>query len=547
MILVVIPARGGSKGIPRKNLRLLDNKPLISYSIGIAKASQYVDDVVVTTDDSQIALIAEKFGASVVRRSEELSTDEVLLDPVVYDAMIQKEKLALDEYDIVITLQPTSPLIKTQTLDMCIEKFDDFSLDSVISVVDDRYLSWGYDENNERYFPNYIERLRKEDLPKSFRETGAILATRRAFVHENSRLGTNIDIIEVSREENVNIESYPDWWIAEKYLQKKKIAIIVNASNEIGTSHIERCLSIASKLVFHEVIFLTDEHYPLGAEILARKNFSYKTFEDLPDLLKILRDNNVQIVINDILNTSKEYISALKEENYFIINFEDVGIGSQLADIVFDDLCEHNPQEENVFSGPKYFILKDEFYYQPAKIIRNDVKNILIRFGESDPSNLTEKVIDAVMASDYEGRVDVIVGLAFEGLDELISKYESNPFIQIYRDVSNIAEFIFKADIVFTSANKFMYEVCSIGVPAICLCEDERQLTHGFANSSNGIINMGLGSEVGREGIIKQFMNLVEDYELRLMLNERMQSVNLKYGFDNMYHIVETEYRQSKL
>lgn len=547
MILVVIPARGGSKGIPRKNLRLLDNKPLISYSIGIAKASQYVDDVVVTTDDSQIALIAEKFGASVVRRSEELSTDEVLLDPVVYDAMIQKEKLALDEYDIVITLQPTSPLIKTQTLDMCIEKFDDFSLDSVISVVDDRYLSWGYDENNERYFPNYIERLRKEDLPKSFRETGAILATRRAFVHENSRLGTNIDIVEVSQEENVNIETYPDWWIAEKYLQKKKIAIIVNASNEIGTSYIERCLSIASKLVFHEVIFLTDEHYPLGAEILARKNFSYKTFEDLPDLLKILRDNNVQIVINDILNTSQEYISALKEENYFIINFEDVGVGSQLADIVFDDLCEHNPQEENVFSGPKYFILKDEFYYQPAKIIRNDVKNILIRFGESDPSNLTEKVIDAVMASDYEGRVDVIVGLAFEGLDELISKYESNPFIQIYRDVSNIAEFIFKADIVFTSANKFMYEVCSIGVPAICLCEDERQLTHGFANSSNGIVNMGLGSEVGREGIIKQFMNLVEDYELRLMLNERMQSVNLKYGFDNMYHIVETEYRQSKL
>ena len=142
MILVVIPARGGSKGIPRKNLRLLDNKPLISYSIGVAKASQYVDDVVVTTDDSQIALIAEKFGASVVRRSEELSTDDALLDPVIHDAMIQKEKLAFDEYDIVITLQPTSPLIKTQTLDAVIEKFNDFGLDSVISVVDDRHLSW---------------------------------------------------------------------------------------------------------------------------------------------------------------------------------------------------------------------------------------------------------------------------------------------------------------------------------------------------------------------------------------------------------------------
>ena len=215
MILVVIPARGGSKGIPRKNLRLMDNKPLISYSIGVAKASQYVDDVVVTTDDSQIALIAEKFGASVVRRSEELSSDDTLLDPVIHDAMIQKEKLALDEYDIVITLQPTSPLIKTATLDNAIEKFADFGIDSVISVVDDRHLSWGYDENNQRYFPNYIERLNRDDLPKSYRETGAILATRRSFVKENSRLGSNIDIIEISREESVNIQTYEDWWRAE--------------------------------------------------------------------------------------------------------------------------------------------------------------------------------------------------------------------------------------------------------------------------------------------------------------------------------------------
>lgn len=547
MILVVIPARGGSKGIPRKNLRLLHNKPLISYSIETAKSSQYVDDVVVTTDDSQIALIAEKFGASVVRRSEELSTDEVLLDPVVHDAMIQKEKLALDEYDIVITLQPTSPLIKTETLDACIEKFEDFSLDSVISVVDDRHLSWGYDENNDRYFPNYIERLRKEDLPKSFRETGAILATRRSFVHEDSRLGTNIDIVEVSREENVNIETYEDWWMAENYLQKKKIAIVVNASNEIGTSHFERCLAIASKLVFHEIMFLTDEHYPLGPEIFAKKNFSFETFEDIQDILKILDENDIQIVINDVLDTSEAYISALKQEGYFVVNFEDMGVGSKFADVVFDDLYEHDSSEENVYSGYKYFILKDEFYYQPSKIIRNDVTNVLVKFGESDPNGLTEKVVDAIVASDYDGRVDVIVGLAFEGLEDLISKYESNPLIQIYRDVSNIGEFIFKADIVFTSASKFVYEVCSVGVPAICLCEDERELSHLFVNRKNGFINMGLGTEVGREGIVKQFMNLVEDYEIRLDLNEKMLSFDLRYGFDNMYSVVEEQYRRKFL
>ena len=544
MILVVIPARGGSKGIPRKNLRLLDNKPLISYAIGVAKAAQYVDDVVVTTDDSQIALIAEKFGASVVRRSEELSHDDALLDPVVHDAMIQKEKLAFDEYDIVITLQPTSPLIKTQTLDAAIEKFDDFGVDSVISVVDDRHLSWGYDEDNKRYFPNYIERVNRDDLPKSYRETGAILATRRSFVQENSRLGTNIGIIEVSREESVNIETYQDWWMAENYLRKKRIAIVVNAYDEIGTSHIDRCLAMASKLVFHEVLFLVNEHRQLGIDILSKVNYAFRTYDNSRDLFKILSEYQPHIVVNDILDTSEEYISALKEEGYFVVNFEDLGIGGKLADVVFDDLYEHELGELNVFTGHNYFMLKDEFHYQPAKIITNDVNRVLISFGEVDPHNLTEKVIESIISTNYEGRIDVIVGLAYDKLEELISKYESNPLIQIYKGVSNISEFMFKADIIFTSANKSIYEICSLGIPTICLCQDDREESHAFVTLNNGFINLGLGEFVEKEELTQEFIKIVNDYELRRELHEKMLAIDLRYGFENITSVVEKEYRK---
>ena len=544
MILVVIPARGGSKGIPRKNLRLMDNKPLISYSIGVAKASQYVDDVVVTTDDSQIALIAEKFGASVVRRSEELSSDDTLLDPVIHDAMIQKEKLALDEYDIVITLQPTSPLIKTATLDKAIEKFEDFGIDSVISVVDDRHLSWGYDENNQRYFPNYIERLNRDDLPKSYRETGAILATRRSFVKENSRLGSNIDIIEISREESVNIETYEDWWLAENYLKKKRIAIVVNANEEIGTSYIDRCLAIASKLVFHEVLFLIDEHHQMGVDIVSGCNYSYRVYEDLGDLFTILKEFGTHIVINDIQDTSEEYISSLKQEGYFVVNFEDLGVGGDLADVVFDDLYEHDLAERNVFTSHKYFILKDEFYYQPAKIITNDVKRVLITFGERDPHKFTEMVIQAILATNYEGRIDVVVGRGYGNLEELISRYESNPLIQIYQNVSNISEFMFKSDIIFTSANKSIYEICSIGIPTVCLCKDSREESHAFVTRNNGFINMGLGEFIEKQELIDIFIKLVNDFELRMDMHEKMRSIDLRYGFENMVSVVEEEYRK---
>ncbi len=546
-ILVVIPARGGSKGIPRKNVRLLDGQPLISYSINVAKSSEYVDDVVITTDDSEIALLSEKFGASVIRRSEELSTDETPLDPVVYDAMVQKEKLAFDEYDLVITLQPTSPLIKTSTLDKVIEKFEDFAIDSVITVVDDRRLSWGYDENNERFFPNYIERKNRQDLPKDFKETGAILATRRKFVNEFSRLGTNIDIVEVSQEESVDVTNYEDWWIAEKYLQRKKIAIVPNASESAGTKHINRCLAVASKLVFHEVLFLLDESHQLGIDIIEKYNYNYKIYDGKDDLINCLRDYSPDLLLNDIADTSSEYISILRDEGYFVINFEDLGTGSGLANVVFDALYEHDLSEKNIYTGYEYYLLRDEFYFQPQKIITHAVNNVLITFTGEDEDNLTEKVINSILSTNYEGRINVIVGLTYPDLEGLISKYESNQSIQIYQNVSNISEFMFKADIIFSSASKRMYDICSLGVPTICLCQNERELSHVFANESNGFINMGLGVDVEMQQLIDQFVNLVNDYDLRVAMNKKMLSIDLKNGFENMEAVIRQEYRKFKL
>lgn len=546
-ILVVIPARGGSKGIPRKNIRLLNDKPLISYSINTAKASQYVDDIVVTTDDSEIALISEKFGASVIRRSEELSTDEITLDPVVYDAMVQKEKLAFDEYDIVITIKPTSPLLKVETLDRAIEKFEDFSVDSVISVVDDRHLNWGFDENNDRYFPLYIERLPRQELPKSFRETGAFLATRRSFVNEFSRLGSNIDIVEVSKEESVDITCFEDWWIAENYLQKKKVAIIVNAFDEIGTGNMNRCLTIASKLVFNDVVFLLDESHPLGIDMVNSHNYKYIIYDGFDDLFTKLEEYNPEIVINDILDTTSEYILNLKSKGYFVVNFEDLGTGSEFADVVFDDLYEHDLSQKNIFTSYKYYILRDEFYFQPQKIITSAVNNVLIAFPGTDPNNLTEKAINAVLSTNYEGRVNVIVGLGYPDKEGLIAKIESNPSVQVYTNVSNISEFMFKADIIFTSSGRLMYDICSLGVPTICLCQDERELTHVFGSNANGFINMGLGEPLEVTEIRDQFIELVNNYEQRLEMHNRMSSIDVKNGFKNIWTVIDEEYRKFKL
>lgn len=540
-ILVVIPARGGSKGIPRKNIRLLGDKPLISYAINLAKSSQYVDDVVVSTEDTEIAVIAEKSGASIIRRSPDLAGDRIPLDPVIFDATVQKEKQAFDEYDIVITLRPTSPLIKTETLDSAIEKFESFDVDTVISVVEDRHLSWGVDDDN-RYYPLFSERLNKQYLPKQFRETGGIFATRRSFLTANSRLGNNIHLIEISHEESIDINSYEDWWVVEHYLNKKKIAIIVNAYDEIGTGHIYRCISIASKLISNDVLFLLDEKYPLGKDIVESFNYPFKIYDGEDELFKLLQEYNPQIVVNDISDTSKEYISRQKESGYFVINFEDLGAGAEEADVVFDALYEHDGSFGNIFIGHKYFILKDEFYFQPTKIITPEVDGVLLAFEGADHNDLTKKVLDSILASGYAGRIDVVLDLGYSDKSGIIEKYESNNNIQIYSDVKNISDFMLKADIVFTSAGRSMYEVCSVGTPCICICQNGREQTHSFGSPKYGFINMGLAETLSNEDITNQFNILWQDYELRQNMSNLMKNVDLKHGFENIWSVVEERY-----
>lgn len=541
-ILVVIPAKGDSKRIFRKNIRLLADKPLIAHAIDIAKSSKYVDDVVVSTEDPKIMRIAEKFGASIVRRSPDLAGDMIPLDPVVLDATVQKEKQAFDEYDIVITIQATSPLLKPETLDKAIEKFDNFNIDTVISVSSEKQLRWRFSRSENRYYPLYSERLIQQYLPTDFVETGGFFATRRGFLTPNSRMGNNVELMEISREESINIVSYEDWWVAERYLNKKKIAFIVNANTEIGISKMYRCIALASRLLSDDVLFLLDENHKMSIDIVNKFNFSYQLYDGDEELFNLLKRFNPHIVINDISDTSKEYVNRQKDLGFFVINFEDLGPGSEDADLVFDVLYEHDGGFGNIAIGYKYYLLRDEFYFQPKKIVGPEVDNVLIAFGGDDSNNLTERTLEAVLDSGYAGRIDVILPFNYSRKEEIIQKYETRHNIQIYHRVKNISDFMLRADIVFSSAGRKMYEICCVGTPCICICQNGREQTHSFGSPENGFINMGLAETLSNEDIKNQFKIVWQDFELRQNMSTIMKSIDLKHGFENIWSVIEQKY-----
>lgn len=541
-ILVIIPAKGSSKDIPRKNARLLGEKPIISYMIEACKNSQYVDDVVVSSDDNKVSRITERIGGTVVRPSEELNYDENL-EEIIHSTMLKKESLAFDEYDIVITILPDSPLLKTSTLDKMIERFENQNIDTVIAVKGDRQLYWIFDDESKAYRALYPQRQNLNFLPKTFKETGNFVASRRQFITPESMIGQNVDLFEVSDEESVSIKTYADWGIASNYLKKKKIVFVVSV-DEFGSDNIFRCLSISSRIFFHEVLFLLEEGKDLLINNLDKYGYPYDVFRGTNDLVDKINEFKPDVVFNDMGDTSEEYMFKLKEAGHFVVNFRDYGEGYPLADLVFDDLYEHNLGESKIKVGKDYFILKDSFFLQNLKIVNTDVNQVLLFFEGADLNNLSERVLNILIRGGFSKYIHVVLGASYENKQDFIDKYQIYSNVIIYKNSRNLYDLLFKSDIAILSAGRAMYEACAMNVPSIILCQNERETSRIFANYHNGFINLGLVDSLSDEDILNQFNLLKDDFDKRREMSNKMRKIDLKYGFDNVWYEIKKAYRK---
>ena len=288
--MIVIPARGGSKRIPRKNVRVMCGKPLICYSIENAKAlKDCMDvDVAVSTDDEELAGIVEKRGVEVIKRPAELATDSITLDPVIYHAMQVMEEKHGCRYDTVITMQATSPTLKQDTIRKAIEFFANNPYDTIISAMNKPHLSWGVVDG--KITKNYEKRLNSQELPPNYLETGGFLITRRDCVKEDSRIGENVNIFEIPEEEAIDIDTYSDWVLCENILRRKKIVFRTVGKMQLGMGHIYRCLTLAYKLTGHEILFVADAQSDLGIARISEANFPIRKVEDEGEFEELLRD-----------------------------------------------------------------------------------------------------------------------------------------------------------------------------------------------------------------------------------------------------------------
>jgi len=226
-ILGIIPARGGSKGIPRKNIRLLAGKPLLQHTVEAARAAKRLTRTVLSTDDPEIADVGRACGVEVpFMRPPELARDDTPTLPVLQDVVRHLEGLG-DHFDAVLVLQPTNPLRRAEDIDGAIELLERTGADSVISFVDagekhPARMKFIDDEGRvtDPPFAEAFEGQRRQDLPKLYLREGSIYLTRHeVLMNQNSIKGRDCRAWIVAEERACNIDTLFDWFIAEQLLK----------------------------------------------------------------------------------------------------------------------------------------------------------------------------------------------------------------------------------------------------------------------------------------------------------------------------------------
>ncbi len=523
----LIPARAGSKTIPKKNIRELAGKPLVKHLVDTIGQIASKEQIIVSTDDENVKEIVKEI-ATIHDRSKQNTDDVSTLDDVAVEVAkyLQKKHGALEE-DVLITCQATSPFISEEILVQAIKIHQNEDVNTVLTVKDERHLRWTVKDG--KTVPLYKKRVNRQQMDPVYGETGGVISSTLGHIlNHKTRVGDDISIIEVDEKEGLDIDTYADWALAEYWANRLKICIRVDGAKDLGFGHLYRCLAIAQNIHAHEVCFITQNEngYELGLDFLDSHHYPIIEVESNSDFLNQLSEIKPDIVINDILDTDKKYMTTLKEFGCFVVNFEDLGKGNRLADIVVNDLYPDIYPQENHWYGVEHAILNPNFEMvesrpEPAE----NVDHILIAYGGTDPANLTEKAILALEKIGYEEKVTIILGPGhshYTSVKEQAGQLKGD--VRLLQNVNNMAVLMKKASLALTSAGRTVTELMTVGVPTITMCQNSREMRHNHASSTYGVVNLGLGASISVDVLAEHITMFMEDYSLRKDMYARMKS-----------------------
>jgi len=539
-VWILIPARAGSKGIPGKNHRLLGGKPLIRHvldNLGGAPA-----DAIFVSTDSEVIETLTAGDAELIRRPSKFASDGATLDEVAVHALSEIEaRYGSNPRDILITIQPTSPFIDADEVASVIESLQ--MSDSLVSVTSDRHLRWRRGDDGVPS-PLFAARVNRQWLPDDYTETGGLIACRTAGLQKHgTRLHGDIELLTLTGAKAIDIDTYEDWARAEFHLSQMSVGIYALAGKTLGLGHVYRAMAIAAELSEHDVTLVTND---MGADVVGGHTISHRirvrqvtsdrdavsSFERLrPDLLFV-----------DVLDTSVDQMERLASTSRFTTTIEDLGPGSQAADLVINDLYGADGTNPASWCGPGVSLLSPEFEFTEPVEFKPEVERLLLTFGGTDPSGLAVKTLEALDLRPFKLPTTLVIGPHSDAVVDPAEFPELK--LEVLKSVKSMATLLSQHDLVVTSGGRTVTEAMSLGLPTVSLCQNERELLHSHASMAHGCLNLGLGSSHSTEAIRSHIDLVITSHTLRAEMHKRALAATAGRSNGGIITRVVTRFKQ---
>ena len=498
---LLIPAIKKHAVIPDQLVKKLNGRTLIARALDTARSVCPGQDIFVLTDSQEISLICER--ASVNFRFNQAVRFKSL--DIVSEMHETLEELA-QSYTHCLIYRPSCPLLTWVDLESCWKEYQKSQADALITVKNVQQRLWNIRQGN-------LEKLLEAKENSYVVESRAVIILRLNLLSLWGSKAPKIKIYPYFLDERgIEILGYQDWWICERLLNLRKIVFVVAGFPAIGMGHVFRALMLAHEITDHKIMFVCTSASELAVENIARRDYPLvrQGAEDLATTVLNLRPD---LVINDFLNTPKDYMEELKRHGVKCVNFEDDGEGANLADLVINALYENCPGNAQMHNGAGYFCLRDEFLEAKRNPLRDHVQTLLITFGGTDQYNCTKRVLNLVepFCRPLGISIRIVVGPGYAHLDDMLEHIQNlaNPQIHFTYATNVMSQMMEGADLAICSAGRTVYELCHMRIPGLVLAHHEREARHTFARAKHGFAFLGLMQKVTDSQIRRVFLALL--------------------------------------
>ena len=305
-----------------------------------------------------------------------------------------------------------------------------------------------------------------------------------------------------------------------------RVVFRVVGNNVVGMGHIYRSLSLAHGMANQDILFVCDVDSEPVVKKLVGSAYWLGVYDTANIADKII-SLNPDLIVNDVLNTEKNYIDYLKKEEIVVVNFEDLGTGASVADLTVNELYDYSILSgTNILWGYEYFFVREEFEKARPNKFRDSVSEVILTFGGTDQHDLSRIVYERIkeICKKYQVFVRIVTGPGYRGFTHLEKMVSQTSGVSLTHATGVISSIMESADIAITSNGRTVYELAYMNIPGIVIPQHEREETHSFAREQNGFVKMEPYVEgMSLESVPKLLEKLIINSQFRYMLFSRLE------------------------